>query len=104
MCIFAEFTKRELLGVRSLWFDEGYSLFVARMGWAEILRFLRFNDAHPPGYYLLLSAWTWAFGDDLTVLRLPSFGAGVASVRLAWFWDAGGLVHRAGCWPRSWSL
>ena len=83
-CILGALLRWELLGVRSLWFDEGYSLFVARMGWAEVLRFLRLNDAHPPGYYLLLSAWTRAFGDDLTVLRLPSFAAGVASVWLTW--------------------
>jgi len=82
--LLAALLRWELLGVRSLWFDEGYSLFVARMGWAEVLRFLRLNDAHPPGYYLLLSAWLRAFGDDLAVLRLPSFAAGVASVWLTW--------------------
>jgi hypothetical protein len=84
VCMVAALVRWELLGERSLWFDEGYSLFVARMGWAEILRFLRLNDAHPPGYYLLLSAWTRAFGDGLAVLRLPSFAAGVASVWLTW--------------------
>jgi hypothetical protein len=84
VCLLAALLRSELLGVRSLWFDEGYSLFVARMRWAEILRFLRLNDAHPPGYYLLLSAWARAFGDGLAVLRLPSFAAGVLSVWLTW--------------------
>jgi uncharacterized membrane protein len=82
--LLAALLRWELLGVRSLWFDEGYSLFVARMRWAEILRFLRLNDAHPPGYYLLLSAGMRAFGDGLAVLRLPSFAAGVLSVWLTW--------------------
>lgn len=80
----ASVVRWELLGTRSLWFDEGYSLFVARLGWPEILRFLRFNDAHPAGYYLILSWWLRTFGEDLAVLRLPSLLAGVGSVALVW--------------------
>ena len=30
--LLAALVRWELLGVRSLWFDDGYSLFVARMG------------------------------------------------------------------------
>lgn len=74
----------ELVGVRSLWFDEGYSLFVSGLGWRGILEFLRTNDAHPPGYYILLSAWRATFGDNLAVLRLPSLACGVVSVGIAW--------------------
>lgn len=75
----------ELLGVRSLWLDEGFSLFVASMSPGQIPQFLRRNDAHPPGYYLLLSWWIRAFGRDLAVLRLPSFLFGVAAVGLTWW-------------------
>jgi 4-amino-4-deoxy-L-arabinose transferase-like glycosyltransferase len=93
----------ELLGVRSLWFDEGYSLFVASLHPAEILQFLRFNDAHPAGYYLILSWWMRLVGRDLAALRVLSFAAGVTSVLLTWqlarrwvgFWGgviAAGLV------------
>lgn len=74
----------ELLGVRSLWYDEGYSLFVARMGWRGILDFLRHHDAHPAGYYLLLSLWTRWFGESLVTARFPSFAFGVVAVALTW--------------------
>ncbi len=76
--------RAELISARSLWFDEGYSLFVARLGWPGILQFLENNDAHPGGYYLLLAAWMRAFGADLATLRTPSLLAGVASVLLTW--------------------
>ncbi|MDR7409965.1 MAG: hypothetical protein QN164_11900, partial [Armatimonadota bacterium] len=61
----AAILRWELLGVRSLWYDEGYSLSVARLGWRGILDFLKKNDAHPAGYYLLLSFWVDRFGDSL---------------------------------------
>lgn len=80
----AAVARWELLGARSLWFDEGYSLFVSGLGWRQIMQFLPTNDAHPPGYYLLLSAWRSTFGDDLAVLRLPSLFCGVASVAITW--------------------
>ena len=31
--LLAALLRWELLGIRSLWFDEGCTLFVARMGW-----------------------------------------------------------------------
>jgi len=74
----------ELLATRSLWYDEGYSLFVARMGGRQILQFLKANDAHPAGYYVLLSFWIQRFGEGLLVARLPSFVFGVAAVALTW--------------------
>lgn len=80
----ASLLRWELLAVRSLWYDEGYSLFVARMGWRGILEFLRNHDAHPAGYYLLLSFWIRWFGESLAVARLPSFVLGVISVALTW--------------------
>lgn len=80
----ATVVRWELLGTRSLWYDEGYSLYVARMGWRGILQFLRENDAHPAGYYLLLSFWVQRFGEKLVIARLPSFAFGVVAVALTW--------------------
>jgi len=80
LLLLATFLRAELLGARSLCFNEGFGLFVARRGRQQIVEFLRFSDAHPPGYYLLLSAWRGLFGEDLATLRLPSAVAGVASV------------------------
>lgn len=80
----AAILRWELLGVRSLWYDEGYSLSVARLGWRGILEFLKQNDAHPAGYYLLLSFWVDRFGDSLLAARFPSFVLGLAVVVLTW--------------------
>lgn len=85
----------ELLGLRSLWFDEGYSLAVASLPPREILQFLRSNDAHPAGYYLLLSWWLRVVGRDLTLLRLPSLVAGLGSVIVTW------LLARRWCGTRA---
>ncbi len=95
LVLLAALFRGELLGVRSLWFDEGYSLFVAGLGPGRILEFLRYNDAHPPAYYLLLAGWMRAVGTDLGLLRLPSFAAGLMCVVLAW------VVARR--WCNSWA-
>ncbi len=84
LLVLAGILRLELLDVRSLWFDEGYSLFVAGLGPGRILEFLRHNDAHPPAYYLLLSWWMRTFGSELGTLRLPSFASGWATVLLTW--------------------
>ncbi|MDR7400359.1 MAG: glycosyltransferase family 39 protein [Armatimonadota bacterium] len=86
----------ELLGLLSLWFDEGYSLAVASLPPREILQFLRSNDAHPAGYYLLLSWWLRVVGRDLTLLRLPSLVAGLGSVIVTWLLARRWCAARAG--------
>ncbi len=45
------------LNARSLWFDETFSVAVARLPWREVLRVVGQSDAHPPLYYLLLHLW-----------------------------------------------
>jgi len=64
-----------VLNVRSLWFDEAFSVAVARLPWREALSVIR-TDAHPPLYYLLLHVWI-QMGDSPTVVRGLSaiFGA-----------------------------
>ncbi|MCS7001252.1 MAG: hypothetical protein NZ518_00235, partial [Dehalococcoidia bacterium] len=44
------------LGGQSLWYDEGFSVFLARHAVADIIR-LTAGDIHPPLYYVLLHGW-----------------------------------------------
>nr|MBA2495561.1 glycosyltransferase family 39 protein [Acidimicrobiia bacterium] len=66
-----------------LWLDEALSVAIARLDLAELPAALR-RDGHPPLYYLVLRAWSGAFGDgDLAVRSLSGLFA-VATLPLAW--------------------
>lgn len=68
----------------SIWFDEAYSLFLAKQGLAEILRRLRVEDMHPPLYYVALGLWIRLFGTSELAIRLPSALMGVLLVGLTY--------------------
>ncbi len=80
------------LGDRSLWYDEFATLSVVR---ETAGRWLTADPIHPPGYYLLLGAWTRLFGDGPFLLRLPSAILGAAVVPAVH-----GLAVAAGARPR----
>lgn len=66
-----------------LWLDEALSVSIARLDLADLPAALR-RDGHPPLYYLVLHAWSGAFGDgDLAVRSLSGVFA-VATLPLAW--------------------
>jgi uncharacterized membrane protein len=67
---------------RGLWFDEAYSVFIARAPLAEIPRLLRSYDTHPPLYYVLLHLWMAIAGGSEAVLRFPSLVAGTVAIAL----------------------
>lgn len=73
---------------QSVWFDEAYSVLVAKQNPAEIIQ-LAGADVHPPAYYLLLHAWGDAFGWEDLSLRLLSVIAFGGSIMFA-----GKLVRR----------
>ena len=65
---------------QSIWFDEAYSILVARQDVAEILR-LSAIDTHPPGYYLTLHYWAGVFGwsdVSLRMLSIMAYGSSIA--------------------------
>lgn len=65
----AVFVGIRLLAVgQSIWFDEGYSILLARQPFSELFA-LTAVDAHPPLYYLLLKVWDMTFGWSEMVLR-----------------------------------
>src|SRR5262245_255326 len=69
------------LGDRSLWLDEGISLWLARRPWDDLLPTLATHDESPPLYFALLHLWR-AGGENEAALRLPSVLAGVLAVAL----------------------
>ncbi len=74
----------ERLGSRNLWQDEAFSLDAARRSIPAMLAFVRANDAHPVGYYLLLSVWIRTVGENLAWMRALSAIFGLAAILLTW--------------------
>jgi uncharacterized membrane protein len=73
------------LAAKSLWFDETYSVFVARQPVVEIPRLLRSYDTHPPLYYVLLHSWITLFGSGEAAVRIPSVLASLGTILLTFF-------------------
>lgn len=59
---------------QSVWFDEAYSIMVAKKPIGELLR-LTALDTHPPLYYVLLKGWGSLFGWSELALRSLSVSA-----------------------------
>lgn len=69
LSMLAIFAVSLFIGLKqSVWFDEGYSITLARRDVSELLR-LTSVDAHPPLYYLSLKAWASIFGWSEFALR-----------------------------------
>jgi mannosyltransferase len=66
---------------QSLWYDEGFSVYLARMDLAEITSRTA-ADIQPPLYYYLLHGWIGWFGDGARALRGLSALFGVLTVPL----------------------
>ncbi|MCJ7666815.1 MAG: glycosyltransferase family 39 protein [Anaerolineae bacterium] len=66
---------------QSLWYDEGFSVYLARMSLSEITARTA-SDIHPPLYYYLLHLWLGPFGDSEFVLRFFSVVFGLLTVPL----------------------
>ena len=71
------------LGDQNVWWDEGYSVWVARQGlWQGALATA--YDVHPPLYYWLLHFWRAAAGESEWALRYLSLLLGVLMVPLTY--------------------
>lgn len=53
---------------QSVWFDEAYSILLAKQSFGEIVR-LTSQDVHPPLYYWTFKVWIMACGDSELALR-----------------------------------
>jgi hypothetical protein len=80
----------------SLWIDEGISAGIASHPLGEIPGLLR-QDGSPPGYYLLLHAWTEVAGTSERALRAPSLLFALLTVPAA-LWAGRSLFGTAAGW------
>lgn len=71
------------IGEQRVWWDEGWSVWVARFSPLEILRQTG-NDVHPPLYFELLHVWRALSGDSETGLRLLSAFLGLLTVAMTY--------------------
>ena len=71
------------LDAQSLWYDEGYSLHLARMPLAESTRWTA-RDLVPPLYYYLLHYWILATGASEFAARMFSVCAGILALPLGY--------------------
>jgi mannosyltransferase len=62
-----------------LWFDEIYTLWIARLPLGELLRHVA-GDIHPPLHYLLVKAWRHLGGEGDVWMRSLSVLTGLATV------------------------
>jgi mannosyltransferase len=71
------------LGAQSLWYDEGVSVYLARMSLPQLTAWTA-DDIQPPLYYYLLHFWLLLFGQSSSefVVRFPSLFFGVLTVPL----------------------
>ena len=71
------------LGAQSLWYDETVSVHLANKSIPALIAHTG-GDIHPPGYYLLLHAWTRLAGSSEFVVVFPSLFFGLLLVALAY--------------------
>lgn len=64
---------------------QGISVPGQRMTLPSVLTGTFSSDTHPPGYYLLMWAWTKCFGTNVWALRIPAVLLGVCCIPLI-FW------------------
>jgi uncharacterized membrane protein len=69
------------LGNKNIWWDEGFSVFLARLPLPSML-VASGHDTAPPLYYGLLHAWIALAGDSEFALRLPSALAGILAIAI----------------------
>jgi len=72
-----------LLDDQSLWYDEAFSVLLAKIPLPQALAFTA-QDVHPPLYYLILGWWIRLFGEGEFVVRALSAMCGVATVPLVY--------------------
>lgn len=70
------------LGLDSVWWDEGYSVWMARKTLTE-MAITTVRDAHPPMYYGMLHIWLTVAGEEELALRAPSVFIGMLTVVFA---------------------
>src|SRR5690606_15625027 len=69
---------------KSLWMDEGFSIWVAQMSLAELWDTVLWLDHHPPLYYISLHGWMLVAGESVVAIRLLSALCGILTIPLTY--------------------
>jgi uncharacterized membrane protein len=72
-----------MLGDQNVWWDEAFSVWVARHDLGTLTT-LSAGDTHPPLYYWFLNPWMLATGPSEFAIRFPSLMFGVIAVALVY--------------------
>ena len=73
-----------LLGMKGMWLDETFSVWLASHSVADMLQWIVRVDQHPPLYYWLLHNWIGIFGATPYYARLLSVFFGAATVPIVY--------------------
>jgi mannosyltransferase len=87
--------RLHMLGAKSLWLDEAFSVLVARMAWPAFLRSAWWGEANMVPYYLFLRPWI-RMGDSEFWLRSLSAVFGVLTIVAVYKLGKDFLSPRAG--------
>lgn len=81
--IYLFITLRNITG-SSIWFDEGFGVYMSRFDFFEIAKYTA-ADVHPPLYYWTLKIWTFVFGVSEYSVRSLSVFFGALALILIYF-------------------
>ncbi len=80
--LFGAILRFTILNRHDFWFDEAYSLYIAKFSVAKIL-FISTFDTHPPLYYLLLNIWQHIHSTPI-FLRSLSLALGIITIGVSY--------------------
>jgi len=85
LCLLAFALRVYRLDALSLWYDEGWSVHLARLAPRQALsQIMGPGHTHPPLYYLLLGMWQALAGPSEFSMRFPSLAFGTLTVALGY--------------------
>ena len=83
LCLIGFGLRAYRLDNKNLWYDEGFSVFMARQT-LSALPIETARDVHPPLYFAILHGWRALAGESAFALRFPSAVAGTLTLALAY--------------------
>lgn len=95
LVIVGAFFRFQMLGVRSLWPAECFSIMVARQPWSQFLRTMWWGEGNMGFYYVILRGWLH-FGDSEAWLQSFSAFVGVTAIPAIYAFGNRFLSRKAG--------
>lgn len=86
------------LGAKSLWLDEAFSLWMARLPLGELVAWSVRIDHHPPLYYALLHGWLGLWGEEVGAARALSALCSTLTIPIFAFAGARLVGRRTALW------